>query len=83
MSMLRINTLRCSVDAMLLGGSVAGIAYQVEQRLPLERSPLLWKILFIPAGFVAAYAGDATLDIVCDGERRARTASSFFCTAER
>lgn len=40
----------------VLGGSVVGIAYQVEQRLPPERSPLLWKILFIPAGFVAAYA---------------------------
>ncbi len=42
--------------AILLGGSVAGIAYQVEKRLPQGRSPLLWKTLFIPAGFVAAYA---------------------------
>lgn len=41
--------------AILLGGSVAGIAYQVEKRLPQGRSPLLWKTLFIPAGFVAAY----------------------------
>ena len=49
-----------SVDAtmlsILLGGSVAGIAYQLEKRLPPERSPLLWKTFFIPAGFVAAYA---------------------------
>lgn len=42
--------------SILLGGSVVGIAYQVEQRLPPGRSPLLWKILFIPAGFIAAYA---------------------------
>lgn len=42
--------------AILLGGSVAGIAYQIEKRLPQGRSPLLWKTLFIPAGFVAAYA---------------------------
>ena len=42
--------------AILLGGSVAGIAYQVEKRLPQGGSPLLWKTLFIPAGFVAAYA---------------------------
>ena len=42
--------------SILLGGSVAGIAYQVEKRLPQGRSPLLWKTLFIPAGFAAAYA---------------------------
>ncbi|MBE0624128.1 MAG: hypothetical protein IH606_04875 [Burkholderiales bacterium] len=42
--------------AILLGGSVAGIAYQVEKRLPQGRSALLWKTLFIPPGFVAAYA---------------------------
>jgi len=42
--------------SMLLGGSVVGIAYQVEKRLPQGRSPLLWKMLFVPVGFVAAYA---------------------------
>ena len=45
-----------TVLSMLLGGSVVGIAYQIEKRLPQGRSPLLWKMLFIPAGFVAAYA---------------------------
>jgi ABC-type proline/glycine betaine transport system permease subunit len=45
-----------SMLAILLGGSVVGIAYQVERRLPQGRSPLLWKTLFTPAGFVAAYA---------------------------
>jgi hypothetical protein len=42
--------------AILLGGSVAGLAYLVEKRLPQGRSALLWKTLFIPPGFVAAYA---------------------------
>jgi len=41
---------------VLLGGSVVGIAYQVEKRLPKGRSSLLWKMLFVPAGFAAAYA---------------------------
>ena len=58
--MLIGRSLGYAVDAtmlsILLGGSVVGIAYQLERRLPQGRSPLLWKILFIPAGFVAAYA---------------------------
>jgi len=58
--MLIGRSLGYSVDAtilsILLGGSVAGLAYQLEKRLPPERSALLWKTLFIPAGFVAAYA---------------------------
>src|SRR3989344_5708336 len=43
------------VPAMLMGGSVVGIAYQIEKRLPPGRSPILWKTLFIPAGFVTVY----------------------------
>ncbi len=47
------------IPALLMGGSVVGIAYQLEKKLLAEsagwRSPLLWKMLFIPAGFVAAY----------------------------
>lgn len=42
--------------AMAMGGSVVGIAYQIEKRLPPGRSPLLWKTFFIPAGFIAAYS---------------------------
>lgn len=42
--------------AILMGGSVVGIAYQIEKRLPPNRSPLLWKTFFIPAGFVAVYS---------------------------
>jgi len=49
-------TVDATMLAILLGGSVAGIAYQVEKRLPAGRSALLWKTLFIPLGFVAAYA---------------------------
>ena len=42
--------------AMLMGGSVVGIAYQIEKHLPSNHSPLLWKTLFIPFGFVAVYS---------------------------
>ncbi len=41
--------------ALLMGGSVVGIAYQIEKRLSQSRSPLLWKTLFIPTGFIGAY----------------------------
>lgn len=44
------------VVAMLLGGSTVGIAYQLEKKLPAGKSPLLWKTLFIPTGFIAAYS---------------------------
>ncbi len=42
--------------AILMGGSVVGIAYQIEKKLPAERSPFLWKLIFIPAGFFAVYS---------------------------
>jgi len=45
--------------AILMGGSVVGLAYQGEKRLAFAKAPaskvLLWKSLFIPAGFAAAY----------------------------
>lgn len=44
------------VPAILMGGSAVGIAYQLEKKLPAEKSALLWKTLFIPAGFIAAYS---------------------------
>lgn len=44
-----------SMLSVLLGGSAVGIAYQLEKRLAGARSALLWKTLFIPAGFAAAY----------------------------
>ena len=42
--------------ALLMGGSVVGISYQIEKRLPKNRSPLLWKILFIPIGFLTVWS---------------------------
>ena len=48
------------VPALLMGGSVVGIAYQLEKKLPVSdarwRTPILWKILFIPTGFIVAYS---------------------------
>ena len=41
--------------AVLLGASVVGIADQLEGRLPRGYSPLLWKTLTLPVGFIAAY----------------------------
>lgn len=58
--MLAARELGHAVDAtllaVLLGGSVVGLASLGQKRLPAGRSPLLWKTLFIPTGFVAAYA---------------------------
>lgn len=58
--MLVARALGLAVDptmlAILMGGSVAGVAYLIEKRLPPQRSALLWKTIFIPLGFVAAYA---------------------------
>lgn len=48
-------TIDATVLALLLGATVAGAAYQLEQRLPAGRSPLAWKAVFVPVGFVAAY----------------------------
>ena len=45
------------IPALLMGGSVVGIAYQLEKKfrdLPVGKI-LFWKILFIPTGFVVAY----------------------------
>ena len=46
-----------SVPALLMGGSVVGIAYQLEKKFGnLSAGKILfWKMLFIPAGFIAAY----------------------------
>jgi len=46
------------VPALLMGGSVVGITYQLEKKFygPSTSAPLLWKAFFIPTGFVAAYA---------------------------
>ena len=41
--------------AILMGGSIVGLAYRLEKHLAPHRSLLLWKTLFIPAGFTAVY----------------------------
>ena len=57
--MLAARELGVAVDtsllALLLGATVAGAAYQLERRLPAERSALAWKTLFVAAGLAAAY----------------------------
>lgn len=40
---------------VFLGASVVGGAQWIETRLPKERSPLLWKAIALPTGFIAAY----------------------------
>ena len=44
------------IPAILMGGSIVGIAYQGEKRLLQNRLALLWKTLFIPIGFIAVYS---------------------------
>ena len=60
LTMLLLRTLGYSISipilAMLMGGSVVGIAYQLERRLPEGHSVLLFKMTFIPLGFIAAYS---------------------------
>ncbi|OGG48914.1 hypothetical protein A3G63_03270 [Candidatus Kaiserbacteria bacterium RIFCSPLOWO2_12_FULL_52_8] len=47
-----------AVPALLMGGTVVGTAYQFEKKFGGEPSGVrkLWKVLFIPTGFIAAYA---------------------------
>lgn len=44
------------IAAIAMGGSVVGIAYKMEKRLSPRCSPMVWKTLFIPTGFVAVYS---------------------------
>lgn len=44
------------VAGILMGGSVVGIAYQSERHLKESRTPLFWKALFVPTGFVIVWA---------------------------
>jgi len=43
------------IPALLMGGSIVGIAYSAEKYLLPRRSALSWKMLFVPTGFVAGY----------------------------
>lgn len=44
------------IAAIAMGGSVVGIAYKMEKHLFLRCSPMFWKMLFIPTGFVLVYS---------------------------
>ncbi len=43
------------IAALTMGGSVVGIAYQLEKYLFPRFSPLFWKVCFISVGFLAVY----------------------------
>ncbi|MEK7669200.1 MAG: hypothetical protein AAB350_01225 [Patescibacteria group bacterium] len=44
------------IPSMLMGGSVVGLAFQLGEKLGRGKSLILWKTLFMPAGFVLAYS---------------------------
>lgn len=44
------------IPAILMGGTVVGIAYSSEKFLLNGSYSLLWKTFFIPAGFIAVYS---------------------------
>lgn len=44
-----------AILGILMGGTVVGIAYQGEKRLAKGRSSLLWKLLFVPFGFLFVF----------------------------
>lgn len=43
-----------NIVSLLMGGSVVGIAYQLEKKIRPGKA-MAWKILFIPAGFTLVY----------------------------
>ena len=45
-----------AVLALLMGGTVVGLAYRAESRLNPARNRLLWKVLFIPLGFFGMFS---------------------------
>ncbi|OGN03769.1 MAG: hypothetical protein A2655_04450 [Candidatus Yanofskybacteria bacterium RIFCSPHIGHO2_01_FULL_43_42] len=44
-----------TIPAMLMGGSVVGISYQLEKRIVNRKRLIYWKIIFISLGFLIAY----------------------------
>ena len=52
--------------AMLIGGSVVGLAYTLAKRLPPDRHTS-WKLFSIPLGFVTAYSALMGLWFICAG----------------
>jgi hypothetical protein len=70
--------------ALLLGASVVGAAQWIEARLPPQRSALLWKVLALPAGFIAAYGVVAAQWIPAAGAAAVLTAlTAWFLRSEQ
>lgn len=44
------------IAGIAMGGSIVGIAYQLEKKILNPKLLLPWKALFIPAGFIAVYS---------------------------
>lgn len=44
------------IPALLLGGSVVGITYQIEKRITGKQLFIFWKTAFIAIGFAGAYS---------------------------
>lgn len=57
--LLVVRYLGQSVDsiliALLMGGSVVGVSYILERRLPANKSAVVWKIFSITSGFALVY----------------------------
>jgi hypothetical protein len=43
------------IAALFIGGSIVGVAYQLDKQLQAGRSSFAFRLFFIPVGFVAAY----------------------------
>ncbi len=44
------------IIGILMGGSVVGIAYQIDKKLTSVNKSVIFKMLFIPVGFAAVYS---------------------------
>jgi len=68
------------IPAILMGGSVVGMAYQFEKKFSgyAAGTLLLWKVFFLPTGFVAVYGVLKKLWIVSVPSLIALLLVSFF-----
>lgn len=73
--------------AMLMGGSVVGIAYQAEKLRPLRDASagklLLWKTFFMPTGFALVYLALARSWFAAAGAAAALAAIALAFLAKR
>ena len=73
------------IPALLMGGSVVGIAYQLEKRAFGRSSDarMFFKMLFMPAGFIAMYAVLEGLWFVFAGALAVLAVVSFVLLSKR